>query len=368
MKIFEFSDAASYSGGAAQMLYLCDELYKKNYDITVICQSGSEIYRRTKVPKITLDMNVPLFVSAIKLSKIILKLKPDIVHCHHPKAHSIAFLASFFTEIPVLIVTRRVSFPIPKNPGAIFKYGSSTHLIAVSENIKECLVKAKVNPSKISVIYSGTDTERFNPEISGAKIRKEFKIPSSALVIGMVANYSEWKGYKYFLKACKILLDINKNIFILVAGYGTDNYEIKEIAKNLGIGHRLKTLGFRNDIPDIIASLDVAVNSSIAGEGISGFIREALSMQKFVIATDVGGNSEIVKNYKTGIIVEPRNSQQIADAVKFFINNPEKSKIMGSNGRKLVEEKFSVASMVSAHEKLYKVYLTQKTGTVQILM
>jgi len=139
----------------------------------------------------------------------------------------------------------------------------------------------------------------------------------------MVANYSEWKGYKYFLKACKILLDINKNIFILVAGYGTDNYEIKEIAKNLGIGHRLKTLGFRNDIPDIIASLDVAVNSSIAGEGISGFIREALSMQKFVIATDVGGNSEIVKNYKTGIIVEPRNSQQIADAVKFFINNPE---------------------------------------------
>ena len=355
MKIFEISNATNYSGGVAQMIFLSDTLSKKNgFDISVICPPNSEIYRRSCAKKIVVDMGSQIS-AAVKLAKIVASEKPDIIHCHHPTAHNIALIASYFVKIPVIMATRRVSFPIPKLPFYLLKYRlkKNKKLIAVSEKIKQNLLEIGVKPSKLTVIHSGTDCDKFNPNICGEEIRKEFNIPNDVKVICKIANYSYWKGFNYFLDACKtVAKDVDK-IHFLIVGYQTNNAELLKEVKDRRLEHKTTIAGFRDDIPQIIAASNILINASIDGEGISGAIREALAMEKSVVATNIGGNEEIVKNYGTGILIEPKNSSAISEAIMYFIKNPDEVKEMGKNGRKTVLENFSVNAMVSKHEKLY---------------
>jgi len=355
MKIFHISNARNYSGGVAQMIFLSNGLAAKGYDTAVICQPESELAKRAGVKKIFLDMNSQIPAS-FALAKIISQENPDIVHCHHPKAHNIVLLASFFTKIRNIVASRRVSFPIPKHPAAFFKYRTTRNkcIVAVSEKIKSVLLAAGLKPSNIRVIYSGTDCSVFNPSVSGRGVREEFKIPGNALVIGKIANYSKWKGYNYFLDACRIISIKQSNIYFFIAGAGTDSAELKEEVNRLGIERFTKIAGFRDDMPDVIAAMDISVNASISGEGISGAIRESLAMEKPVVATDVGGNSELIKSRINGILVEHSDSSALADAILNLIKNHDDAIRMGRSGRETVLEKFSVDTMVSEHIKLYE--------------
>ncbi len=217
-----------------------------------------------------------------------------------------------------------------------------------------------VKPSKLIVIHSGTDCDKFNPNVCGEEIRKEFNIPNDAKVICKIANYSYWKGFNCFLDACKTVTKDADKIHFLIVGNQTNNAELSKEVKDRGLEHKTTIAGFRDDIPQIIAASDILINASIDGEGISGAIREALSMEKPVVATDVGGNAEIVKNYETGILVEPKNSFAISEAIMYFIKNPGEAKKMGQAGRKTVSENFSVDAMVSRHEKVYEELLNEK--------
>ncbi|OGS44335.1 MAG: hypothetical protein A2539_01070 [Elusimicrobia bacterium RIFOXYD2_FULL_34_15] len=355
MKIFEISNVTNYSGGAAQMIFLSEGLEKKNdFDITVVCQPDSEISKRVKTKKIELDMNSQI-IASVRLAKIISKEKPGIVHCHHTKAHNIVLMASFLTKIPNIIMTRRVSFPIPKSPIYLYKYKTKKNrkLIAVSEKIKLNILDIGVEPSRVQVIHSGTDCNAFNPEISGEKIRQEFNIPKNAVVVCKISGYSHWKGFTYFLDACKKITESIDNVYFLLVGKDTDGDEISREVSKRSLERNVKMAGFRNDIPQIIAASNISVNVSVDGEGISGAIRESMAMEKPVIATDVGGNSEVVKNKENGILVEPKNSQSIADAVIYLIKNPSEAGKMGKKGRELIINNFSVDNMILKHEKLY---------------
>ena len=125
------------------------------------------------------------------------------------------------------------------------------------------------------------------------------------------------------------------------------------MAKKLQLENDVIFLNFRTDIPQILKASNLLVCPSLQ-EGLAGAIREALAMEVPVVATAVGGNSEIVRNYETGVLVEPRNSSAISDAIIFFIKNPDEAKKMGENGRKTVLENFSIDTMVSKHEKVYE--------------
>jgi len=355
MKILHISNALNYSGGVAQMIFLSNGLAAKGYDTAVICHPDSELAKRASVTKIFIDMNSQIPAS-FAIAKIISKEKPDIVHCHHPKAHNIVLMASFLIKIPNIVASRRVSFPIPKHPASLFKYRTKRNkcIVAVSSKIKSFLVAAGVKPARIRVIYSGTDCSVFNPSISGRKIKQEFKIPENALVIGKIANYSDWKGYGYFLDACKIISLKQNNIYFFIAGSETDSTELKGEVNRRGIEQLTKIAGFRDDMPDVIAALDISVNASVSGEGISGAMRESLAMEKPVVATDVGGNSELIKSRINGILVEHSDSEALAGALLNLIKNPEEARRMGKSGRETVLEKFSVDTMVTEHIKLYK--------------
>ncbi|MFH1784217.1 MAG: glycosyltransferase family 4 protein [bacterium] len=365
MRIAQITSSVGWSGGAQQAFFLSKGLLDKGYEIKLICPPSSEIGQRAAdagIPVISLLMRQEYdIVAIIKLVKILRKNKIDILHAHHPKAHALALAASKIAKTPVFIYSRRVIFHVRKGIFSQIKYKSkrTDKIVAVSKGVKKILVDYGIAPSRIEVIYSGTDVAVFTPEVKGDSIRKEFAIHDDELLVALVGNYSYYKGHTFFLEAIPSILQKAKGVKFILVGRDTDSDELKGLVDNLDIANSTILAGFRRDVPLILAAADITVNASLQ-EGFAGTIRESLAMGKAVVATDVGGNPEMVYHKKNGLLVSAGNSQALSDAIVMLLNNSDLRKEMGKNGRKLVEEEFSVKHMVDKTESLYKELLFAK--------
>lgn len=163
------------------------------------------------------------------------------------------------------------------------------------------------------------------------------------------------KGVDIFLKSCALLIDkLSPDGFELVfriAGSGPMEKELKAFAKELGLAEKVFFLGFCPDIYRIMSNSDVLVLSS-RSEGLSLSLLEAMAMGKPVIATDVGGNPEIVKHGITGILVPPADPNALADAMEYLIKNPGSAQKMAMTARQMVIERFTHVQMVNAVQNL----------------
>ena len=126
-----------------------------------------------------------------------------------------------------------------------------------------------------------------------------------------------------------------------------------------GLEDKVIMPGLREDIPEILASLDVFVLSSLR-EGVPQGVAQALAMERPVVATDVGGVPELIKHNQTGLLVPPANSETLAKAILELLEDREKAKKLGENGRRLVEEKFSQETMIERTENLYRELLKKR--------
>ncbi|WP_256393053.1 glycosyltransferase family 4 protein [Natronoarchaeum rubrum] len=198
--------------------------------------------------------------------------------------------------------------------------------------------------------HKGIDVSSYSPTRSPSP-------GTDTTVIGTAAVLSERKGLQYLIDAVATLQKNGKDIELRIAGESPDNseneYEQKlrtQIQKN-DLGDSIRLLGWVEDMPSFFDELDVFVLPSF-GEGIPGAVREALAMERPVVATDVGGTSEVVQDGQTGILVEPGNANAIADAVERIVDEPERAVEMGQSGHELIVREHSVDSYVERYESL----------------
>jgi glycosyltransferase involved in cell wall biosynthesis len=300
------------------------------------------------------DYDLP---AAWRLAQTIRRFKPHVVHAHHPRAHALALLASLFATVPNLVVSRRVSFRLKKwNIFSQWKYRSKKirTFVAVSEDIRRVLIDGGVGPEKVTVIHSGVDVQRFSPRPAADDLRRGLRLPADRPVVGNLTHFSWWKGQTVFLDAAKLLLDAGVSAHFLLAGKETDGSEAREKVRALGIGAQVTLAGFRTDVPEILSLLNVSVLSSLAGEGFSGVLREAMCMGVPVVATDVGGNSELVKDGKTGRLVPPGDAGALAAAIRHVLADHAQAQDMARAAQENVTSHYSLESMVENTIALYE--------------
>jgi len=334
---------------------------KRGHNAALFCPPESELLRhvpgsgvQSTVCRLREDYDL---VAAWKLAQAIRLFKADIVHAHHPRAHAIALLAGIFASIPRLVVSRRVSFRLKKwNIFSQWKYrsGNIRTFVAVSEDIRRILIQGGVPPEKVTVIHSGVDVRRFSPRPAAETIQRELRLPIGKPLVGNLTHFSWWKGQTFFLDAAKILLDAGVFAHFLLVGKDTDGAEAQEKVRALGISDHVTLAGFRTDIPEVLSLLNVSVLSSLAGEGFSGVLREAMCMGVPVVATDVGGNSELVKDSKTGRLVPPRDAAALAEAIRHLLADRSKAQEMARAAKENVTTHYSIDTMVEKTIALYE--------------
>lgn len=364
-KVLHVSESNEWSGGGAQLMALAQGLRAGGWDVRIGCRRGSGLDRRA------VEFKFPTFHAAIRedydllsawqLSNYILSEGIQVVHAHHNRSHAVCLLAKMFIRWrggrgPILVVSRRVSFPPGNNPFSRWKYRSTLidRIVAVADAVKDVLVVSGVEAEKIAVIRSGVDTERFTPAAVDASFKKALGVPEGLPLIGKIANASPWKGQNILLEAAAILMKKGKAAHFLLAGRDTQGDWVRGEVERLGLKDHVSLLGFRTDVPQILDCLSVSVNAAVRGEGLSGALRESLTMGVPVVASDMAGNRELLKAGVGGYLFEPGNAQALADRLEWVLDHMAEAKASALAWRQKSLGDFSLEQTIAKTDALYR--------------
>lgn len=235
-------------------------------------------------------------------------------------------------------------------------------IIAIGEASRDYLIRYEgVPPQKVTVIYNGVDLERFKPRPPELRIKRELGIPEENQVVGILAVLRPEKAHQVFLESAKMISRELPNVSFLVVGDGSERTRLEKLASELGVDRRVIFAGNRTDIPEVLSFFDVAVLCSDPYiETLPTAILEAMAMAKPVVATEVGCLREMVIEGKNGYLVPSRKPRELAEAILGLLKDRDLAQNMGGEGRRRVENLFSIERMVGKREELFEEILEQK--------
>jgi len=294
----------------------------------------------------------------IRICRLARRERVKIIHTFFEKSEVMGWLTARLSDIPVWITSRRdLGFNRKKIFKQIFRFTAPDcdRCVAVCHAVKDRVVQQeRLAQEKIEVIYNGLDFSMYQHSSNGNALRNELGVDDNVQLVGMIANFNfEIKGHRYFMEAAKSVLKKVPDVEFLLIGDGPLRHQYEEMARSLGVDKKVHFLGSRSDVPIILPVLSASVLSSTS-EGLSNVILESMAAGRPVVATRVGGNPELVIDGTTGYLAPPADHQTMAEAIISLLKDQDKATAMGAAGRKLVEEKFTVESMVKSYEHLYK--------------
>jgi glycosyltransferase involved in cell wall biosynthesis len=301
------------------------------------------------------------------LIRHIRNLRCDIVHTNVLRADIIGRMAAHAAGVPVIFSTEhgihaweeRGKFWRPFVRRFYLHTVKYTKMIvAVSDFVKDSLIAEGVPQEKVVRIYNGVDTEVFIPLVRNEKDQycKYLTERPVKNVIGLVGNLVEMKGLIYFIKAIPPILRQFPETLIIVIGEGALRHELEAEVARENLSDRVRFLGRISPlIPRLVGAMDILVQPSLI-ESFGLTVAEAMSCGVPVVASCVGGLSEIIEDGVCGYLVPPRDSDALAAKVIDLLSNPERCQMFGKAGRRRAVERFNIMSTVGQYYELYKTY------------
>jgi glycosyltransferase involved in cell wall biosynthesis len=310
-------------------------------------QPGSRLLEesgRLAVPTVAVRVRRPLDVGALlALRRLIVERDVALVHTHSSIDSWLGGLAARSRGRPV-VRSRHVTIAIPRRRALVYRLAD--RVISSGEAAARVVAAAGVPSARIVPIPPGVDTARFHPAVSGAGVRTELGLEAVPLV-GLVANIRGSKGHDVFLDAARAVLAREPAARFLIVGDGIGFEDVRRRVGALGLEAAVRMTGFRRDIPEVMAALDVLVLPSVRSEAASQVIAQALAVGTPVVATDVGGSGELVREGQTGRLVAAGDATALAAAIADSLADRAGARAMARRGQALVRERHSLdAAMV----------------------
>ena len=283
--------------------------------------------------------------------------KVDLVHCHRGQDHWLAAMALLGRGMPTLTRTRHVVSRTASNPPNRWLYRRTRGTIATCSVIRKQLAADGLKPAEeIHTLHGGVDTERFHPDLSRNKFREELGIDNETFLIGAVGHLDPVKGFDRLLHACTVLRFKHARFFIvIVGGKGKLSADaLQRDAYEAEVRDHVRFTGYRKDIPNIMAALDVGVISSVGSEGNSRVALEFMASGKPVVATSVGSLPDLVLHEKTGLLVSPLDLEELSQALLQLAGNPQLRSAMGQAARNHVEARYAWPRVAAEVVDIYR--------------
>ncbi len=221
---------------------------------------------------------------------------------------------------------------------------SRVSVVAISDYTRRFLMDTYDIPQeKVTLIYQGIDLQRFTPTKDGKTVsRRRYPLPKQAEpVLGCIGSMEARKGHVYLLEAVAALAaDQLPNIYLLLVGDGPEEHQIRKTVKDLELEKRVGFFPFTAEPELAFEQVDITVLPSVAKEGLPNVLQESMAMKVPVVASALGGVSDIVLDGKTGLLVKPGDVAELTSAIDTLWSNQIEYQMMGEDGRRLVESKF----------------------------
>ena len=227
------------------------------------------------------------------------------------------------------------------------------HLVTISAATREAMVDYDNFPRRrIDVIWNGVELPQANGFDRGG-VRRSIGVPEDAVVVGMASRIVELKNVPLALEAFRQVADKHPEAYLVICGDGDARPQMEQAIDRLDLRERVRTLGMRDDLDRLIPSFDVFLLSSRT-EGISITLLQAMAHRVPAVATDVGGNPEVVADGETGHLVPTEDPQAMAMALERLVASPQERERLGQQAERRAREHFSLRAMRERYEELYR--------------
>ena len=349
-KILEFS-SDSQVGGATRHILTLVKTNKEKYKFILVGCPGWFISEAQKLKLRYFSCNLKSafdFKHILKLRKFIKTEQPNLIHLHGIRAGAVGFLATLFLKVPVIYSEHLYTKDYHLKSWLREKIQVNflnlilhrvQKIIVPSRAVKEFLIEIlKVKTTKIVIVYNGLE-------------EKNVKLNSDVqLKIGFVGSLNEQKGVEYLIAAMHRLIYYFPKLKLEIVGDGPLRSFLENQAKDLK--NKIKFVGAKQNIYSYLKSWKLLVIPSIS-ESFGQVALEAAIAEKPVVASRVGGLPEVVLNHKTGILIEPKNVDELVKAITYLLNHSKIAQKMGVEAKSRFKQKFTAQKMIKNINLIY---------------
>ncbi|HEX3031255.1 MAG TPA: glycosyltransferase [Bacillota bacterium] len=374
MKILFLEQYSKISGGQLCLLDLLEHLDRKKFSAIVGVPEQGELTTRlsdleietlilpvgnyTQGKKTVFDIIKVLVRTLIlvpRLISIIREQRIDLVYVNAPRAFLWGTLAARLAKVPVIWHVHLILKGNKEKLLArwLLRLGVD-HVICVSRAVAESFITEKFKPKNLSIVYNGTDLEQINPAVDRGIFRDEYRLQPEEIAIGVIGQLSPAKGQEVFLRAASLILHkFPQAKFFIVGGssYSPDGQQyidrLQGLTEELGLGESVVFTGQRQDIPKVIAGLDIIVVPSLVPEAFSRVIIEAMAGGRVVVASNNGAPPELVRHGEDGFLFDSRQEEQLAQTVEAILNDRQLRAEVESKARAKAVKQFGISHYIS---------------------
>ncbi len=384
IRVLQFLPVFAIGGTERQVVNLSAGLDQTRFDLHIGCfeRRGEflpDVLAR-QIPvteyKINRLYGVHTLRQQLKLAGYLRRHRIDVIHSYNFYANCFAVPAARLAGVPVVVAAIR-------DTGAYLPAQHRTaqrlicrfaHVVLTNASaVREWLIGEGYRSEAVQVIQNGIDLSQFTHPRVGGVVREELGIPKDAPVVAMLARVNRLKGVEYFIAAAGAVAASFPQARFLVIGDAllmTDGVvgpnadykrELEDLIRQHGLAGRVIFTGFRLDVPELLREVTVSVHPSLS-EALSNAVLESMAAGVPVVATRVGGTPEIIEDGVTGVLVPPRDSSALAQAICQILGDRGLAARIGHAGRRRIREHFSLEKMVRETERLYVDRLAQTRG------
>jgi len=362
MKILHVETGRHFYGGAQQVVYLLEGLQRNAIENILVCPPASDIDLKARAVGARV-YNVPTagdldLIFAWWLRQVMRWEKPDVVHCHSRRgADFLGGIALATARVPG-VVSRRVDNP-ESGFLARLRYRPYRQVIAISDNVAAVLRENGVDENRLTIIRSAVDFNRFQTPPAREELLQEFSLSASDFVIASIGQLIPRKGHRYLLDAMAGLAQKMRRARLIVFGQGNLESELAEQAERLDLGRVVQFAGYRDDLDRYMGAFDLVVHPALR-EGLGVAMLKASAAGVAVVGFDVAGSREAVVNGRTGILVPPKDTAALEQAILTLAGNDTLRRACGEAGRQRMRAEFSIEAMVRQHIELYETLVNER--------
>lgn len=374
-KVFYLVDSLNVGGTETQAVELALRLPVSEYEVTMGCLRaegplleklrGSAVNVREFHPSGGLDSAAGLY-ELIKLAGYLRREKFDVVHTHDLWSNLMGVPAARLARVPAIVSSRRDLAHFDWYQGKRRHWlrriqNLSGVVLANATPIRDALISEdRFAPEKLRVIHNGVDTEKF--QRAPRDRARLFPDVGNEMLVVLVGNmHSDVKGHPWLIAAAPTVVREFPEVRFVFAGDGELRPTFAAQVAQLGLESTFKFLGRRSDIPEILASCDLAVLPSRA-EGLPNAVLEYMAAGLPTIASRVGGMAELIQDGVTGLLVPAEDANALAGALLQFLRDPEQARQIANNGQRFAVENFSFERLIREIDELYGELLERRRG------
>lgn len=369
-----------WSGGEQSLYLLLKYTDRSRFEPILVCLADGLLRERVEelgIPVEIMSMRGKADLGvALRLAKVIDRVHPDLIVTQTARTNLIGRLARLISGVPILTIvqapiSRDTNAQSPGRVNAIVERITSfltTRYIAVSRAVADDLRSLGVPKRKIRVVYNSFDPALIDAAPYRPALRAELGLSEHAPLVGMVASFRPRKGAEYLIDAMAHVLEELPEARLVLAGHGDwvegeDYLEVlRRRVRERGVSERVRTIGFREDVPELLSSLSVKVLPSIFGEGSSLVLMEAMALGVPVVASDTEGNNEVIEHERSGLLVPPRRAKELADAILRLLRDRDEARRLAEGGRRRARELFAADRMAAFYREEYDGLLDARRG------